>query len=227
VTRRYPVLEALHGYPSEPDNWVKVYRIGDLVGRQVSDHQLRDPIVVMPQIEFPPGVDTEAVNGPPGLPQVETWLTRDVPTWLGQHFRVDRRRDGWATLGYSAGGFAAAMATVLHPAQYGAAIVLGGYFAPEFGRFYEPFTRTSTLGRHYDLTRTVALQAPPVSLWIETSRADHVSYRSSARLLRTVHAPTAVQAVVLKHAGHRTSVWRDVMPEALAWLGRSLAGFRP
>lgn len=224
---RYPVLEAFHGYPAEPSTWIKVYRLGDRVDREARAHRLAEPILVIPQIEFPAGVDTEGVNGPPGHPQVETWLTRDVPAWVGQHFRVLPDRNGWATIGDSAGGYAAAMATVLHPAQYGAAIVLGGYFSADFGPFNRPFGSDSGLGRRYDLVRQVAAHAPPVSLWVQTSHADPVSYGPTTRLLGVVRAPTSVQAVVLKNAGHRTGVWLHVLPQALEWLGRDVAGFRP
>ncbi|MDH2416484.1 alpha/beta hydrolase-fold protein [Nocardioides sp. CER19] len=223
----YPVLEAFHGYPSEPLNWVKIFHIGQIVDGVVRAHELRPPVVVMPDVEIPRGVDTEGVNGPAGAPQVETWLTRDVPDWVGQHFRVVANRAAWATIGYSAGGFDAAMATILHPAQYGSGIVLGGYFRPDFGPFYEPFGPTSRLGRRYDLSQTVARQAPPVSLWVETSHADPVSYNSSARLLGATRKPTAVRAVVLQNAGHRDSVWIGLMPQALRWLGENAAGFRP
>jgi hypothetical protein len=227
ASQRYPVLEAFHGYPSEPANWVKYFHFPALVSGVVRAHGLRDPLVVMPDVEIPPGVDTEGVNGGTGQPQLETWLTRDVPDWVGQHFRVIANRDAWATIGYSAGGFDSAMATVLHPAQYGAGIVLGGYFRPEFGPFYQPFPDASPQGRYYDLIRSVAQQPPPVSLWIETSHADHASYDSSAAFLRAVRAPTAVHAVVLRDAGHRDSVWVGLMPEALRWLGHNVRGFRP
>ncbi|MBM7519491.1 alpha/beta hydrolase [Nocardioides nitrophenolicus] len=226
-TARFPVLEAFHGYPSDPPSWVSVFHLPQQVDQEVAAHRLRAPLVVMPQIEFPRGVDTEGVDGGAGRPLVETWLTRDVPAWLGQHFRVVANRDAWASVGYSAGGFDAAMATVLHPAQYGAGIVLGGYFRPEFGPFYEPFGPTSAAARHYDLVRAVAERHPPVSLWLETSHADPVSYQSSARFLRVTRTPTAVHAVILQNAGHRDSVWINLLPQALRWLGRNVAGFRP
>ena len=226
-TNRYPVLEAFHGYPSEPLNWVRIFHIGQAVEARVRAHQLHPTLVVMPQIEIPRGTDNEGVNGGPGQPQVETWLTRDVPDWIGQHFRVIANRNAWATIGYSAGGFVAAMATILHPAQYGAGVVLGGYFRPEFGPFYEPFSATSPLGRYYDLTRVVAHRPPPVSLWVETSHADPLSYKSSAAFLRATRAPTAVRGVILQNAGHRDSVWIALLPEALRWLGSSAQGFRP
>lgn len=224
---RFPVLEAFHGYPSGPLNWVKTFGIGRAIDQQVQAHAMRPTLVVMPQIEFPRGVDTEGVNGPPGQPQVDTWLTRDVPSWVAQHFRVNANRNSWATIGYSAGGFDSAMATVTHPAQYGAGIVLGGYFRPEFGPFYEPFTTRSPQGQRYDLPRVVADRRPPVSLWIETSHADALSYGSSARFLRATRSPTAVHAVVLQNAGHRDSVWIALLPEALKWLGTNVHGFRP
>ncbi|GAB7007328.1 hypothetical protein JCM18899A_48030 [Nocardioides sp. AN3] len=227
ATERYPVIEAFHGYPSEPLNWIKVFHLPELVDSAVQAHALRAPLIVMPEIEIPQGVDTEGVNGSAGEPQVETWLTQDVPNWLGQHFRVIANRDAWTTIGYSAGGFNAAMATLLHPAQYGAGIVLGGYFKPEFGPFYRPFTSASPAGRYYDLVHAVAHNPPPVSLWMETSHADQASYGSSAQFLRAVRAPTAVHAVVLQNAGHRDSVWIALIPEALKWLGHNIRGFHP
>jgi pimeloyl-ACP methyl ester carboxylesterase len=158
---------------------------------------------------------------------VETWLTKDVPAWVGQHFRVVANRNAWATVGDSAGGYVAAMATIHDPAQYSAAIVLGGYFRPDFGPFYVPFAMTSPRGHYYELTRYVAQHHPPVSIWMETSHADVFSYSSSARFLHLTRAPTAVHAVVLQNAGHRDAVWVALEPAALRWLGQNIAGFHP
>ena len=225
--QRYPVLEAFQGYPGSGLGWNSVYHLPEYVHRAVQAHEMRQPLIVIPQIEFPPGVDTEGVNGLPGQPQVGTWLTRDVPAWVSQHFAVSGNRNAWATIGLSAGGYDAAMATILHPAQYGAGIVLGGFFRPEFGPFYAPFSATSRQGLSYDLTRRVAHHPPPVALWMQTSRADPVSYGSSMQFLRATRKPMSVHAVILKNAGHRASVWIAMEPPALRWLGRSAAGFAP
>jgi pimeloyl-ACP methyl ester carboxylesterase len=223
---RYPVLEAFHGYPGDPLSLVDVYDVPGFVDHLVQEHRMRDPLIVMPQIEIPNGVDTEGVNGPAGDPQVETWLTRDVPAWVGQHFKVIPNRDAWATIGLSAGGWIAAMAAVLHPAQYGAAIVLGGYFRPDFGSRYRPFSPTSPQGQRYDLVRQVTRHAPPVSVWVETSRADKLSYSTSSAFLQAARPPLAVHADVLKDAGHRASVWISQEQAALRWLGTDIRGFR-
>ena len=226
AAQRYPVLEAFHGYPSAPQGWLKNYPEPEVAQELADQHELRTPLLVIPQIEIPAGVDTEGVNGLRGEPQVETWLTRDVPDWVGAHFRVDADRDGWATIGDSAGGYVAAMATLLHPAQYGAGIVFGGYYRPDFGPYYEPFGSDSAQARRYDLVRA-ARAAPPVSLWVQTSHADQLSYSSSAAFLRAVHRPTSVHAVVQRDVGHRLSVWVALLPDALRWLGQNIRGFEP
>lgn len=223
----YPVLEAFGGYPGTPTTWISVMKIGSAIDKQVQARAMRQALVVQPQIEFPSGVDTEGVNGSPGRPQVETWLTQDIPNWVAKTFRVQSQRSAWACIGYSAGGWVAAMATMLHPAQYGAAIVLGGYFRPEFGPLYEPYPAQGTLARRYNLVGLAKAKPPPVALWIETSHADAISYHSSAQFLAATRAPLSVKAVVLQNAGHRVSVWLGLLPEALAWLGSGIAGFRP
>lgn len=159
--------------------------------------------------------------------QVETWLTRDVPTWVKQNFRVARTRTSWATLGMSAGAWCAAMATMLHPHQYAVGIALGGYFRPLFSSHYQPFGPRSRWARRYNRVRLARHRPPPVALWLETSRADSVSYPSTSQLLAAAGAPLAVHAAILTHAGHRFGVWTPLLSKALAWLGSHVSGFRP
>jgi enterochelin esterase-like enzyme len=226
ATVRYPVLETFPGYPASPYQWDKTMNLGNAIAGEVAAGHLRQAIIVSPQVEIPPGVDTECVNGRPGYPQLETWLTVDVPDWVRHNFRVSPSRGSWATIGLSTGGWCAAMATMLHPAQYAAAVVMGGYFRPEVNPFYEPYPPSSPLVARYDLVARAKRRPPPVAIWLETSHADPVSYGSSAALLEAARPPLAVHAVVLQNAGHRTSLWQALLPGSLAWLGANLPGFR-
>jgi enterochelin esterase-like enzyme len=223
---RYPVLETFQGYPGGPITWIRSMHLGTRIGEAVRAGTMREALIVSPQVEIPAGVDTECVDGRPGSPQVETWLARDVPDWVARTFRVQTARTSWATIGLSAGGWCAAMVAMLHPAQYSGAIVMGGYFRPDFG-VYEPFPATSPLKTRYDLVATVGRSPPPVAVWLETSHADALSYRSSAAFLKRAKAPLSVDAVVLQHAGHRFSVWQGLLPTSLAWLGKNIPGFAP
>jgi enterochelin esterase-like enzyme len=225
--RAYPVLEAFPGYPGGPGQWASRMDLRGALDQGVAAGRVAPALVVSPQVELPAGVDTECVNGRPGNPQLETWVTRDVPDWVMRHFRVRTGRSSWASIGFSTGGWCAAMSALLHPARYSAAVVMGGYFRPELGRSYQPYPPHGPLAARYDLVDLVARRPPPVAIWLETSHADATSYPSSAALLKVTRAPLAVSATVLKHAGHRLSVWQGELPAVVAWLGADIPGFRP
>jgi hypothetical protein len=114
----------------------------------------------------------------------------------------------------------------LHPAQYAAAIVMSGYFRPEFGPFYDAYPAGDRLAARYDLVALSRRKPPPVAIWLETSHADAVSYGSSAAFLRAAKPPLAVDATVFQNAGHRISLWQGVLPGSLAWLGANVSGFK-
>lgn len=226
-TRRYPVLETFPGYPGDPSQWIDSMNLGGVLDKAVADHVAGPAVIVSPTTQFPPGVDTECVNGASGQPQVETWLTQDVPDWVLHTFRVRTERASWATVGLSEGGWCAAMAAMLHPERYAAAVVMGGYFAPEFSPSYRPFRRGSRPAQRYDLVALAEHRPPPVALWLETSHSDTVSYPSTAKLLAVAHDPLSIQALILRHAGHRLSLWSGELPQVVAWLGRNIPGFAP
>jgi len=137
--RTYPVIEAFHGFPGAPEVWIQgvnlVPSIDALSGQQV----ISDAIVIAPQIEFPPGTDTECVNGGKGQPQVETWLAT----------------------GFSSGGWCAAMAVMLHPDVFGVGIILGGYTSPDFSKAYVPFPASEPAAKRYDLLALAKSSSPP------------------------------------------------------------------
>ncbi len=225
--RTYPVIEAFHGYPGAPDVWMQGVNLVPSLDTLAGQHKIDDVIVVAPQIEFPAGADTECVNGGTGQPQVETWLATDVPQQLATRLRVSRDRTGWATLGFSSGGWCAAMVSMLHPDVFGAGVVLGGYFAPIFGNAYVPFHPGSPAAKRYQLVSLATTAPPPVALWLQTSKADSLSYSSSAAMLKAAHAPLSIESQVDVSAGHRIGVWADAVPTALTWLGSTVDGFKP
>jgi enterochelin esterase-like enzyme len=227
ASTHYPVMEAFQGYPGTAETWTRSMDIGGAIAARVAAGRMRPALIVIPQVEVPVGVDTECVNGGPGRPQLETWLAKDVPNWVARNFRVATARQSWASIGLSAGAWCAAMVTTLHPAQYSAAIVMGGYFRPNFGPFYQPYPPGSALARRYDLLALARRGTTPVAIWLETSHSDNVSYPSSAAFLRASKAPMAVDAIVLRHAGHRISRWKALLPTALNWLGANIPGFSP
>lgn len=227
ANRTYPVIEAFHGYPGHATQWVYEMGIDTALQSAVSGGLVAPAIVVSPALSFPDGVDTECVDGPGGDPKVETWLAKDIPQWIVENLRVRTDRSTWVTMGLSSGGWCAAMAAMLHPDQYSAAVVMGGYFRPQFSGNYRPFASNEPAAARYDLVRLGRDAPPPVAMWIQTSKEDQVSYRPSAEFIGAAQAPMSVTVDMLDHGGHRFDIWQKELPAALAWLGSTVPGFAP
>lgn len=223
-SREYPVIMGLHGFPGGPQSFVE-YNFLSLADELTAAHRLAPSIVVIPQINLPESVDTECLNGPPGAPQAETWLSSVVPHWAVAHLHVRTTRTSWATLGYSYGGWCSAMLTMRHPNVFGAGIVIEGYFRPEFARSYAPLTPAEL--KALDLTRVARNSPPPVALWVFVSRQDREAYPTTARFLRAARPPLSITSVVVPQGGHRPAVFEPYVGQSLVWLGATLPGFRP
>lgn len=222
----YPVVEAFHGYPGTPEQWLDAMDLQRSLDAAVASHALAPTVVVMPALQDPPGRDTECLDGPAGQPQVETWLTRDVVAAVESSYRVRGDRGSWATAGLSMGGWCAAVATVLHPQVYGAALVFGGYFRYDPGP-WQAFPRGSAADRTHDLVAAVGASAPPVAVWAMTSQSDPVSWPTTRAFAAAVRAPTSVTVESSAGGGHRMSAWAAQVVPALTWLGSTEAGFSP
>ncbi len=222
--RTYPVIFAFHGFPTGPEGWTRAMKLPQEIDAAVAKKHLAESVVVVPQINIPRKIDTECVNGPaPGQPQMETWLARDVPKWVLQNFSVKRERGSWATIGYSLGAWCSAVIGVLHHDIFGASVSLGGYYQPDFGSAYVPFTEGSPGWKKYDLVALVDKDPPPMAMWVQSGSDDRF-LGSTQKFLAAGRPPLSLTSVILPGAGHRVEVWMSLMPQALAWIGQ-LPGF--
>lgn len=226
MSKKYPVIMALHGFPGGPHLYFHLNNFFDHVDTAVDTKKMNEAIVIVPTINSPRTLDTECVNVPGG-PQTETWLSKDIPDWIVNTFPVKTDRASWATYGFSFGGWCAAMLTLRHPDIFGAGVVIQGYFRPQFDPSYVPFRPGSALYREYDLIALSRKKPPPVALWVLASAQDAVSYPTSRQFAHDARAPMSVTSVLLASGGHRTAVWFPKMDETFAWLGRSVPGFIP
>lgn len=226
--RRYPVLEMMTGYPGVPRSAFRAFDLRGSWSDLVDAHEIAAPIVVIPQINTPDNiVDTECVDDPTGrLPKTETWLADDLPQWIAQHFPVSNQRDHWATIGYSYGGWCAAMLAMRHPATFGGGASLMGYFSPQFGSNYNPFKIDPAAGRAYQLGLLAHTRPPATSLLVMASKNDPESYPYMVQFLKQVRSPMAVTSLVLASGGHNVDEIPLHLPQIMAWLSKSLAGFR-
>jgi S-formylglutathione hydrolase FrmB len=222
--RTFPVIETFHGSPGHAEQWLGKLRLGTAIDQAVAAHRMAAAIVISPDMNYPDATDRECVDGGAGRPALETWAAQDVPDWAGHTFRARTDRDSWATIGLSAGGWCAAMSAMLHPDRYRAAVVMSGYFRPQFPAT-PPYPATGSQARRYDLVALARSAPPPVAIWLETSPRDTPSYPTSHALTTT--GPLTVTPVVLPRGDHAWNTWASLLPGALDWLAGNARGFAP
>lgn len=209
----YPVITAFTGYPGDPATYTQSAHYDGLVMDQVNAKKIREPIVVIPDA-YPSGKDTECVDGSGG--KYESWLSVDVVHWIKTNLRTVENPQGWATTGFSAGGWCATMLSVRHPQLWPRSINIAGYFTPE----YTPGQQwNSNSDPRYDLPSIVSTHKPHVAIWFYTGGQDGGPKRSVTNFHRAVHAPTSLKVTITRTGGHRVDVWTPGMTQSLDWLG--------
>lgn len=216
----YPVIVALHGFPGEVEGWTNQMQAEKQLNEAIATKKIRPSIMVIPQIEFPDGVDTECLETDKA--RVETWLTQDIPNFTKKHFPVATKRTSWTTVGYSGGAWCALMITTKFPDIYAGAGSFDGYTHPIF----DGKDNSKYFGGRYDLTARIKKKAPPVALWLQTSQKSEYWPRTK-EFLDAAKPPLSVTSIVLKNAGHRWSIWVAHEQKFYEWLGASVPGFSP
>lgn len=226
--RFYPVILAFTGYPGSPKTYSESVDYGQKIEDAVAAGKMSEAIVVIPDV-FPGTYDSECVDGTQSqdgqtTPRVETYVTRDLVPWVENNLRAINAPGAWATEGYSAGGWCAAMFTMRHPDLFSSAMIQSGYFSPIYsdGEQWNPADDT-----RYDLARIAADEAPAVSLHYFSSEEDTLSWPSLQAFSGSVKPPTSLTADHVPTGGHTLDVWIPGMERGLEWLGSSSAYFAP
>jgi enterochelin esterase-like enzyme len=214
---RFPVIEALHGYPGSPRTWIRKLNVQSYLDREIDTGRMAPTVVLFPFQTPNQLLDTECTNLRNG-PRAETFLTVDVPAYARQHFRIRTDRAGWGLAGYSAGAFCAIDLALRHPGQYAAAASLSGYAEPGI-RIGDGSERTT----NNPGWRLRQLPQPALALWLGFALDDRQARADSRRMAAEVHPPMAVTTAVVAHGGHSTAVWRQMEPPAFDWLSAHLA----
>ena len=219
--RAYPVITAFTGFPGDVRTYTKAMDIGHHIRSAVSDGTMRESIVVIPDV-YPGNNDTECVDSDHGL--WDTYVSRDVVSWIRENLRVSSDRAAWSTLGYSAGGWCSSMFTVRHPQIWSSSVNLAGYFAP----MYSPGQQWRTADpAAYDLAPVVRREKPDVRLWFFSGGEDTVSVNAVHGFAPAVSAPTSLETNISQSGGHRVALWEAQLDSSLAWLGRTSPAFAP
>lgn len=218
---KFPVVELFSGYPGQPTTWFGDMDVGNVLPKLVTQGQSKPFILVSPMINVDPaGRNTECTDLPGG-PQAATWLTKDVRDLMTQYFRVRGGPDGWATMGYSEGGYCAVKLALAHPELFKAGVGISTTYDPTLPVvLHDPALLKANAP--YELIK----KAPPVSLMLTTAAQDTQDGPVSAidKMIGLTRPPTSVTKYVLRHGAHGTVIFRAMEPEIFHWLTVQLGG---
>ena len=116
--QRYPVFYLLHGFPGDPDGFVRTVRVGVVEDTLLAKHEIRPTILVMPMGSSGIFTDKEWANGIHAGQDWETFLVRDVVGAIDQRYRTIRSGSDRALGGLSEGGYASLNIGLHHPAEF-------------------------------------------------------------------------------------------------------------
>ena len=118
-----PVVYMLHGWPGSPNGMIA----GTVAPLTAAFAKGAQPFIAV----FPDGnalthADSEWADSYDGAAKIETWLTTNVIATV--EAGNIRSRDDRALLGFSMGGYGAAIIGLHHPDLFGQVVTLAGYF---------------------------------------------------------------------------------------------------
>jgi enterochelin esterase-like enzyme len=230
-TYHFPVIELLHGFPGQPQDWITVLGVNTMMDSLVSQHEAKPAVLVMPDANGARGVSLQCLNQAGGA-QDDTFLSQDLPTYIASRLRVQQPGTGWGIAGYSEGGFCAANLALQHGRVYSYAGVLSGYFRPSDNQLTNPVRSVSPFGKNrreaelntpLDELRSLPLGRPIPQFWLGAgllSAQDVHSAQNFGQLLQLRQPGVTVKLV--PGSGHTMLTWRDLLPGMLQWMTTGL-----
>ncbi len=214
VGNYYQVVELFPGSPGVPQTW-----IGTLDGITTMENleiagRIPPTIAVIPAINVQPGQDTECMNFVGGA-QVETWITKDMKTFMLKFMGIDNRL--WSSYGYSTGGWCAAEVAVLHQDLYSQGVSLAGYFSPLLPLGLSKREK-NYLSTHYDLVSHLVHGPRNTKIMIIASVKDRFANSSAQNFMKSALTLIPIKYVPIPTGGHNIGVWKPYVASGFLWL---------
>ena len=123
--RSYPVL---YEAPKQFHDWYVAAHVTTILDSLIDTGAIPPMIVVFVADIGGPYPDTECANSVDGKQWMDTFISKTVVSYVDSHFRTIATPDARATIGFSQGGYCAAILALHHPDVFGTSIPISGYF---------------------------------------------------------------------------------------------------
>jgi enterochelin esterase-like enzyme len=233
-TRRYPVLYLLHGAGGDENEWLQKGGLRETMDALVARRVIHPMVVVMPGHRAAWWVDGAAEKG-------ETALMKEVLPHAESRYRIDATRANRLVAGLSAGGYGALNLVMKYPQLFAATAILSpaiydpvppshssGVRNPPFqrdGKFDPALWQSLNYTAHIEGYKKSGTIVP---LYINSGDHDTFSIALHATTLYErlrLHQPKDIELRIVD-GDHEWMVWRDTLPDALAFLNARIAGPR-
>lgn len=145
-----PVLILMAGQPGEPDYWVKIGHIDEIMDAYAASHGGLAPVVVIPDHLGAPTNNPLCADA--HLGRNATYLEVDVVNWAIHNLDVDPDTTRWAVAGLSNGGTCATQLATRRPDLFTTFVSISGEREPSLG----DEKRTLAVGFERDRARFAA-----------------------------------------------------------------------
>ncbi|MFP7695757.1 alpha/beta hydrolase [Trueperella sp. LYQ143] len=211
--KTYSVIEFMHGFPGSWRGVVRALNWETTYSSLIADGTIKPTIFVVPDLISNEGEPD--CRDFPGRPQVETWVTRDVPKAIRSTFpNVSSERQDWAIYGISSGAYCSANLALRHPQLYGAGISMSGFDQPLMGALSHADAAT----QHDNvISQMIATLNHPAALYLASTASDPdaMAMINNAKALKNNNLN--LQTVVQDEGGHTWKTWTKQLPDALRW----------
>ncbi|MHA6760785.1 alpha/beta hydrolase [Streptacidiphilus sp. PAMC 29251] len=218
----FPVLELLPGTPGVPQTWFGTLKADRTMAQLMQQGKVKPMILVAARMNMFGGTRDSGCADLPGSYRTATWLGRDVPALVKEHFRASADAKKWAIMGYSAGGYCAANVAVHYPHTFHAAVSMSGYNAPISAAVTHDPQLAAANNPLLEL-RSQAVQ-PDLVLMAMGSRQDPGTVGDATALVKALHQPKTSQVLTLARGEHDTGTFIAEMTPGLEWASQQIAG---
>ncbi|NKQ58950.1 hypothetical protein HFP15_39515 [Amycolatopsis sp. K13G38] len=217
-----PVLVMLSGVPGDTGDW---FAAGDLAARldaYAAGHDGLAPIVVAPDDTGAGDEDLLCMDSP--LAKVDTYLSQDVPRWVGTQLHADPDTAHWAVGGLSYGGTCAYELAVRHPSLFPTFLDFSGENRPMHDTVAQAiddvFAGDADAYARQDPLAILAHTSFPSSAGVLAAGDEDEPYHGEQQevLAACRRAGMSVQWRELP-GGHEWSLWTRFFQDSLPWLG--------
>ena len=216
-----PVWVLLGGQPGSTRDWIDGGQLAQRLDSWAYAHHGLAPVVVMPddlggETDNPLCLDS-------ALGKAATYLSVDVPNWIGTTLQVDPDHAHWAVGGLSYGGTCALQLAVAHPDLFPTLFDASGQRAPTLGDAGDTVQATfrgnqAAFDAVDPLHELAARQYPQLSAYLLVGRDDgefRPQQDEVAAALTRAGVPVTTAELP---GGHSWGVWGPGLQVALPWL---------